>query len=422
VNLAADCEPVGPALPRLYLLGLIVLQSNSMAVCGVAVCILSAAIVGCGTHGIVSRPAPRSAGTADASSMGLELPKRKVDLANVPTTLPPSSAVLFTEIPRWYRTLDPLSTYYFHPEAPPKGYRPLPERIRSEDFPGKEVAEIWGFEIGARIELAPRCDLLARDGKPCANVVYPGKRLDSGQAVQLMSIARYPLDAYEVVKGPNGAGHSYRRARMRCGDNPTAMFVFYDSRQRPIGVVGVDAACSQWSLWPAPRDGWIGLAVSLKHEQQVLVQLCRGLDLQTCAPTEKAYGELSDEERTAAIVREQRALLPLLLRQWPQVDETKALANVSRCEREQLCAWYTRSATIAASLFDLHPTWSFSGVGYEDEEAHKTLRLEGFEDCVKDFPRCPVTVGDARACITRLLEHFWDRNETCHSDCIWGIK
>jgi hypothetical protein len=293
-----------------------------MALRDVAVSILSVAIVGCGAHAIVSLPAPRSAGTADADSMGLELPKRTVQLSNVPTTVPPSTAVQFTEIPRWYRTLDPLSTYYFHPQAPPKGYRPLPERIRSEYFPGKEVAEIWGFEIGTRTELAPHCALLARNGTPCANVIFPGKRLDSGQMAQLMSIARHPLDAYEVVKESNGAGHTYRRARLRCGDEPTAMFVFYDSRQRPVGVVGVDEACSQWSLWPAPRDGWVGFAASLKNEQQILVQLCGGLDLQTCAPTENAYGAASDEERKAAIASEQRALLPLLLREWPPVDET----------------------------------------------------------------------------------------------------
>ena len=397
------------------------LQSNSMAVGDVAVCILSVVIVGCGSHAFVSIPAPHSAGTG-VDSIGIESTKSTVQLSNVTATVPPFTAVQFTEVPRWYRTLDPLSTYYFHPEAPPKGYRVLPERIRSEFFPGQEVAEIWAFEIGARTELAPHCDLLARNGAPCAHVIFPGKRLDSSQTVQLMSIVRHPLDAYEVVKEPNGTGHSFRRARMRCGDDPTAMFVFYDSHQRPVGVVGVDAACSQWSLWPAPRDGWVGFAASLANEQQVLVQLCRGLDLQTCAPTEKAYGGLSDEERKAAVVSEQRALLPLLLREWPPVDETKTLDCVSQFEREQLCAWYTRSATIAVSLFGRYPTWSFSGVGYEDEDAHKTLRLEGFEDCVKDFPRCPVTVNDARACITRHLEHFWDRNETCHRECVWGIK
>jgi len=393
-----------------------------MAVRNVGLCLLSVAIVGCSHHATVSLPAARSAGNAHIGPRVLELPQGDAYISNETAKVTPSKAVQFTEIPRWYRTLDPLSTYYFHPEAPPQGYRPLPERIRSEYFPGKEVSEIWGFEIGARTELAPHCDLLARNGTPCGNVIYPGKRLDDAQTAQLMSIARHPLDAYEVVKAPNGAGHSLRRARMRCGDEPTAMFVFYNSRHRPVGVVGVDEACSQWSLWPAPRDGWVGFAVSLENEQQALVQLCRGLDLQTCTPKEGAYSGLSDEERQTAIVQEQRALLPLLLREWPPVDESKPLAQVSQFEREQLCAWYTRSAALAVSMFGRYPTWSFSGAGYEDDAAHKTLRLEAFEDCVKNFPQCPGTVGNARACITRHFEHFWDREETSHRDCVWGIK
>lgn len=388
----------------------------------VGVCILSVAVVGCSARAIGSSPASRPAGAEDAGSTGRELPEHAGKPSNAVATVAPSSAVQFTEIPRWYRRLDPLSTYHFHPEAPPKGFRPLPERIQSKDFPGKEVAEIWGFEMGARTELAPDCELLARNGLPCGNVVYPGKRLDSDQKAQLMAIVRHPLDAYQVEKGPNGSGHSLRRGRMRCGDEPTAMFVFYDSHRRPVGVVAVDDTCSQWSLLPAPRDGWVGFAASLEPEQQVLVQLCRGLDLQTCASTEKVYAGLSDEDRKAAIVSEQRALLPLLLREWLPVDETKPLALVSQVEREQLCAWYARSAALAASLFGRYPAWSFSGVTYEDEEAHKVLRLEGLGDCVKNFPRCPGTVGNARACITRHLEHFWDRNEACHRDCVWGLK
>ena len=385
----------------------------------VVICMMCLSILACAARANTSLPVSRSAGVPAARAV---LPKEAVRPMKMVTLESQPTPARLTEIPKWYRVLDPLSTYYFHPEQAPKGYRPLPERIRSPFFPGREFSEIWGFDIGQRFELAANCEMLAHNGTPCGNVLYPGRRLDDAQTSQLMSIARHPLDEYEVVKQPNGGGHSLRRARMRCGDEPVAMFVFYDASHRPVGVVGVDEECSQWNLWPAPKDGWDGLAATLEIERRILRQLCLGLDLQRCMPQENPYFGLSAKERDATITVERRALLPLLLREWPPVDETKTLANVSNFERERLCAWYERSAALAVSLFSIDRSWSFSGASYEDEEAHKAIQLEGLEDCVKNFPRCSSTVGNARACITQHLEHFWDRYEACHEDCTFGIK
>jgi hypothetical protein len=117
----------------------------------------------------------------------------------------------------------------------------------------------------------------------------------------------------------------------------------------------------------------------------------------------------------------ERALLPLLLREWPPVDTTKPLAKASEFEREQVCAWYVRSATVAVSLFNQRSSWSFSGLQLEDEQAH-AIRLLALDECVKQFPSCDGSIGAARRCITRHLEHFWNREETCQADCVWGIK
>lgn len=340
------------------------------------------------------------------------------------TRLSAVATVQFTEIPRWYRIFDPLSSYLLHAQTAPRGYRPLPEQTRSPLFPPKAFSEVWGYEIGATRGFAPHCDMLARDGTLCANVMYPGKQLDEAQTSQLMSVAHHPLYIIESVVSPDGGGHAISRARTRCGSEPVAMFVFYDKQHSPVGVVSVSPECSEWSLWPAPKDAWVGFAATQPDEQRVLSQLCVGLDLGSCAPTGEGSSlpdswPKTDAERAAT----RRALLPLLLREWPELDEAKPLANTSIVERQRACAWFARSAAVAFRLVLPSSSWSWGndGAGVVDDDG-RALQLEGFDECVKEFPTCSGTVGAARACITRHLEHFWDRDETCHTECVWGIK
>jgi hypothetical protein len=382
---------------------------------------------GCATH-TNSKPS-----AARASVAG---PVHAVHGNRPETTAPFSSAVAqpspllapsaqLTEIPRWYRSLDRLSTYRFQSQTVPAGYRPLPEQSHSRAFPGAKFSEIWGYEIGTNY--LPDCTMLASDGTLCPNVIFPGKALDADQVKLMMSIAQHPVNVIDVSTSFDSSGravrHARSRGRTRCGDDPTAMFVFYDASHKPVGVVGVDRDCSEWSLWPAPKDAWVGFALTEDNEQRILNQLCVGLDLWTCsAGTEQrtrggASWPKTDAERTAA----KRALLPLLLREWPSVDESKSLASTSRSEREQLCAWYDRSAAIAASLFNRVGGWLFNGLSLEDEQGH-ALRLQPFDECIDSFPACSGTVGTARACIERHLEHFWNRDEACHLDCVWGIR
>jgi hypothetical protein len=382
---------------------------------------LSVGSIGCAASTRKSSPARGAATAYQARSKGTTVPEQgHVERRSnevPPAWQTPSAAI--TEIPRWYRVMDPLNTFRFHPQPAVPGYRPLPQRSRSPFFPNADFSEIWGYEIGASYPL--NCNLLARDGSLCPNVVYPGRRLDEAQSKQLVSIARHPTNEIGKITWPDGSQHPAVRPLSRCGDEPVAMFVFYDQHHSPVGVVGVDEDCGQWSFLPAPKDAWVGFATTQDNEQRILRQLCLGLDLLTCAPKTSSGSSSEPRPNTDARMAIQRALLPLLLREWPGVDESKSVADASQYEREQLCAWYSRSATITASLFNRIGSWLFSGLSLDDEQGH-SLRLQSHEECVENFPVCRGTVGAARACITRQLEHFWDRNDTCHLDCVWGIK
>ena len=182
-----------------------------------------------------------------------------------------SNPLVLTEIPKWYRSIDPMNSYLLHPQVAPKGFRPLKARIRSRLFPGQPYSEIWGYEIAidSSIQMQPGCEQLARDGTLCPNVVYPGRQLDAAQTKQLLSIAEHPVDSVETVANPDGSGHTLRRARLRCGE-PVAMFVFVDASRRPVGIVSVDEGCVQWSFQPAPKDAWEGLAVVTETEYEGL--------------------------------------------------------------------------------------------------------------------------------------------------------
>lgn len=386
-------------------------------------------LVGVLCLGVIACVAPSSSGASGARasvarrarSPGRDVPEHAAHSPSPDERVSPLPPVELVEVPKWYRAIDPLSTYHFHPQVPPPGYRPLPDRIRGPFFPGSEFSEIWGYEVSATY--APNCSMLARNGTLCPNVVHPGKRLDEAQTKQLMSIAHQPLDEVER-RDDTGQVTRFARSRVktRCGDEPVAMFVFYDTRLRPVGVVGLDEDCSEWSLWPAPKDAWPGFALTQPSEQRTLSQLCIELDLHTCAPS--GQGSLGSDARPKMDAERkalQQALLPLLLREWPAVDENKLVTEATPFEREQLCAWYARSAAIANSLFSRVGSWSFSGVSVEDEQG-RTLRLQPSDECIENFPSCSGTIAAGRACIMRHLEKFWDRNETCHLDCVWGIK
>jgi hypothetical protein len=334
--------------------------------------------------------------------------------------------VELSEIPKWYRVLDPLSSYYFHPQVAPKGFHKIPARSAGPFFPGRQYSEIWGYELGTGYLTQTPCDQFAPDGTVCPNVVYPGKQLNENQAVRLMSIAHRPTNVVEKVVSPDGSGHTTMRARLACGD-PVAMFVFVDAGHRPVGIVSVDEECAQWSFVPAPKDAWEGLACTNENEQRILLQLCAELDFDSCSSTKAARSYADDARNRRPPTREeqaalQQALLTLLLKDWPNIDEDRALDSTSAFEQQELCAWYVRSAAVARGLYQGSMSWGFSGLGFEDEETHHAIGFQDFEECVDKFPRCNGSIRDGRACIARHLEELWNQDETCHLGCVWGVS
>jgi hypothetical protein len=267
------------------------------------------------------------------------------------------------------------------------------------------------------------CDLFARDGTLCPHVIYPSKSLTSDQVSRLLRIASNP--EFDIpVPGVGIMG----RPRLRCGDAEAAAFVFLDDSESPVADVRVDEECAQWELNPAPEAGWEGLAGTTEPERAVLTHLCRELGMPSCGGTttgqEKLrYRKTSDQPTHSELRLELRGLLKALLDDQPAIEEAKRLSNVSEAERSLLCAWSARAARIVGAL---HLSWSSVPSDSDtftlvDSKTHKAIRLLGYADCTKEFPRCDKSVLEARRCLTRHLESFWNQEESCDTHCAWGI-
>jgi hypothetical protein len=214
---------------------------------------------------------------------------------------------------------------------------------------------------------------------------------------------------------------------LRCGDELAAMFVFYDRDRRPVGIVHMDSECGQWGLVPAPRDAWEGLALVTDNEHRVLRQICEDLDLASCSGESglQAHKDDNGHPRPATqdeMAADARALLPLLLHAWPDIDGNKPLSSASSVQRAELCAWYVQSARMAEILYTGNYLPEVRAGRFQDEDTRKTIRLTSYAECVDEFPRCDGAIEDARACITRHLETFWNPGETCSLDCAWGLS
>jgi hypothetical protein len=322
--------------------------------------------------------------------------------------------------------MDPLAWYLVHEQVGIKNFRMPNFSGRPKQFPGRPFANVQAVELGTSefFGSSYRCDLYGADGKLCPHVLYPAKALNSQQVSALLAIASAPEFAEEET-----GKHKTSRPRMRCGSETVAAFIFIDASGRPIANVQLDADCEQWQLEPPPEAAWEGMAVTNEKEKTVLQTLCRELNLTSCDgitdyPVKlDTNGERlfpSDAERRA----EMRGLRRVLLAEPPPVDETKVMSRLTDNERATLCAWSTRSARFARALYH---NWTraplgSSSMGLTDERTNRTIRLLGYEDCLKEFPHCNVRVSVVRQCLIRHLESFWNQLETCDTSCVWGMS
>lgn len=319
----------------------------------------------------------------------------------------------YEELPKWYAYQDPLQWYVAEQQLPVRGFHQLPEQLYGTRFPGRKVAKVIAYELGnqyGQLSIGADCDVLARDGTLCPQVLYPGKVLSPAQQAQLLAIAESPPRYFE-----HRPGRALARATTRCGQEVTTAFVFYDSREVPVGLVNLHGQCQSWQLVPAPRDTWRGLAGMRPEESAVLERLCQELELDTCKAPLLSAAKMPQEPPRALALR----LLPAVLQDRKGYTNGQSLAHTTSIERQRLCLWAWRGATVATTA--LHGSAVTPGTRFSEDRSPLTLQFLSLQECVTRFPNCEETVEESMDALTKVLLALSLSRVTAPTRCVFGI-
>jgi hypothetical protein len=359
--------------------------------------------------GMTRRPeqTPPNAPPATASSTLAPAIGPMTPLAGAPetwgssTAFPPLvSTTLAPVLERWRAQADTANWFVSHPEPPPHGFRPWPQRIKGP-FPGGRMAEtvVAHYFAGDRVKpgaslldvWVPGCgsDLIDAQGARCPSVSYPGRALSKPQVAELLSIANTPNDVPRTIT--NGFG-------VRFG------FLFFDAERRPLAQLLVNASVNKIALSPRTGDP---IDTMMPARRERLAALLVELELPPPPPPE--LEQLLEEQKSIDGELYRLRFMPFS----SGVSADARLPDLSDAQKQRLCYWY-------ASTGSPRP-----GSGRECKNGPRTIGLD-MRECVSTFPTCDLAVGEAETCMRRRrVDGCYERpeSESCEArrHCSWGM-
>ena len=318
------------------------------------------------------------------------------------TAFPPLVSTTLTPVlERWRAQADTANWFVAHPEPPPHGFRPWPQRIKGT-FPGGRAAEtvVAHYFAGDRVKpgaslldvWVPGCggDLLDEHGARCPSVSYPGRALSKPQVAKLLSIANTPNDVQRTITNAFGA---------RFG------FLFFDADQRPLAQLLVNASVDKIAL--SPRNGErIDTMMPVRRER--LEALLVELELLPPPPAPELE-QLLEEQKSIDGELYRLRFMPYS----SGVSAEARLTDLSEAQKLRLCYWHASTGSLRA------------GSGRECANGLRSIGLE-VRDCISTFPTCDLAVGEAEDCMRRRrVDPCYERpeNEGCEAlrRCSWGL-
>jgi hypothetical protein len=360
-----------------------------------------------------SAPAPQAiAAQQTAKSAPLASSVESDDAGTAPAA--EASVQPYAELPRWYNRFDPLKWFVVVEQKAPKGYQGILQQIDHTPFPGKPVARIRAFERGlgeSARSMRLDCEFLTAAGTVCPNVLFPGKTLSQAQQTRLLAVFG---EAKRWMEQPGG--HLMSRPRVHCGIEPGVAFILYDKSDSPIGEIQYAEGCQLINLQPMPPDGWDDFVSVTLLEKDTLRALCNELELDTCRDDPVPWSEIYAPTRP-------RQALPLLLRDAPNIERDRILAQTTPLERRQLCAWVWRGIqTVYRSLPGSSLDGVEAGTEFAERGASRALRLVSIDDCVRKFPvDCARLVSDVVNDLRQTLENLAQARIRIPEQCVFGM-
>lgn len=312
--------------------------------------------------------------------------------------------------------LDPRD--WFVAEPPVKRAAGLSKPIIPGPFPGLPVAYVEAVERGypeMHTEPFDGCAFISNQGSYCPLVLRSKRRLSDEQKARLMAIVEEPPVKFGTPDNPEASAFESRVHRHE-PDSGMA-FVFFDARDRVVGVVALTRDCRAWEFAPRIVDRWTGFADLSPEEAAVVATLHEELGLNACTVGRNPYFSEPLEVRA-------KRLLSLLFRDSPVADGTRPLASTTAEERRRLCLWASRTARIGAYLrfgYD-DRTHLYDYAHFGPAQSTVVSELLPVESCIRRFPEsCSTTIVSVVEEVRRVVVGISEGRFVQPSPCSFGL-